>query len=107
MRPPNVDHGVPSGRRGQDPATAGKRQGTAANHSHRRGPDGEDGGLRTAGGGLRTDGGGNLHAAITDEYLDEYTVPGGARSSVVKARTTDEQHEQIAFVVQHVIPLCR
>lgn len=52
-------------------------------------PDGEDVVLRTAAGGLRTDDGGNLHAAITDEYLDEYTAPGGARSSVVKASTTE------------------
>ena len=52
-------------------------------------PDGDAIDLRTTASGLKTDDEGNLHAAITDEYLDEYTAPGGARSSVVKARTTE------------------
>ena len=52
-------------------------------------PDGETADLRTTAGNIKTDEGGNLHAAITDEYLDEYTAPGGAASSVVKARTIE------------------
>ena len=52
-------------------------------------PDGEAVELRTSASDIMTDGNGNLHAKITDEYLDEYTAPEGALSSVVKARTTE------------------
>lgn len=50
-------------------------------------PDGEDAKLRTSAGSIKTDDDGNLHASVTEEYLDEFTAPGGARQSVVKART--------------------
>lgn len=50
-------------------------------------PDGDTVGLRTTVANPKTDDRGHLHAAITDEYLDEYTAPGGTLSSVVKART--------------------
>lgn len=52
-------------------------------------PDGEAVELRTSAGSLKTDDDGNLHALVTEEYLDEFTAPGGARQSVVKTRTTD------------------
>ena len=52
-------------------------------------PDGEDVELRTSAGNLETDDDGNLHASVTEEYLDEFTAPGGERQSVVKARTVD------------------
>lgn len=52
-------------------------------------PDGETVDLKTAVGAHRTDDDGNLRAAVTEEYLDEYTAPGGEHRSVVKARTID------------------
>lgn len=53
-------------------------------------PDGGTVELKTSAGNFKTGGGDdNLHASITEEYLDEYTAPGGARQSVVKARTID------------------
>lgn len=52
-------------------------------------PDGDSVDLTTAAAGIKSVGDGNLQAAITDEYLDEYKAPGGALSSVVKVRTID------------------
>lgn len=51
-------------------------------------PGGETVDLKTDAGSHRTDDG-NLRAAVTEEYLDEYTVPGGEHRPVVKARTID------------------
>ena len=47
-------------------------------------PDGDDVVLNTSAGGFETDDDGNLHVTIADEFLDEYTAPGGALQSVVK-----------------------
>lgn len=52
-------------------------------------PDGDKVDLKTVARGFRADYSGNMHVAITEDFLDEYTAPDGERRSVVKARTID------------------